>query len=1708
MSSNLTLNEEEIKGQQPQQQHFDSETFSTRSNSIVSRNSELTADTGQTSSSSLNDVHTSENFTFIPSGFQAVKSLDHASKDCCISAITFNGRTKKLVIAGGSAIWTWDYADVSDSAVKVYDFPKYEYKVVKQMLYVKKFNVYFILKKNYNLMVLNGNFEETFLVDCEMTSIMFIKFNRETDELLTGSVEGIKIWKYDQIQPTNKIDVLKPMINYGLVSKGILKNPFGDSWIKMLQINYKQQLMYGATDSDLFVYDFQKRMKFSIERAHDLLITSCVYSAEVNLMATTSVDCTVKIWNTQGSHVHTFRGHAGAITAIVNQPDDDAILITSSLDGSIRVWSLHIFEHLYTLTASSEGIVWLGLIENTSQLFSVTEKVVNVWNMNNTATFFSVTRCPIVSINLVQGQGQKTNRIFCIGEDSSMRIIGQQNRKNLSTILPPPNISPLNFLQTACYNRQQNVVYAQIDSKHAWLYTTKTNPSCKLTEWNLIDVQKAQNNAVTKRRGAKNQILTYTAVCESRMNNSPENVECLSYLSSHIEAMADEGLVSSIEGHFVIAGLRDGRILFMDPLKKGFKHAELQAHKEAITGLKHDQYHNRLLVKCNGRTCIIIQIWSLPSLQLMNEVYAPTDLTQFAVLENSIMMGFQVGLTVYEKLKVLDNDLQRMPPSFLNDEGKISRATFKPDHLTPVTSVDSCMKENIYLSSSIDGVLKIWLEEKVLITEINLETPLTASAFLNNFGDVLIGWKNHLFLIHHTKICSLISSKSQLDALPNETESFIYEDPDWHDANVHSEDMDLYLVPYPELQLTNDFLLGKVIPFKKEEPVVVEDEESTIIESEYESDENAPTEIFMSTTSSMTDLANVDYSLMEHKTDNQSLIEHGSKWYQHVDDAWPSMPHFGVTPSTTPQPNVEGGENENELDKKDEVEETAEEGTSKAASRRIEPEGKESVGIISTHKELELNKIRIKPPGYKVDKRPKGTSTKPKRPLVQPSIMISSSHDLPYANFELNEKELEQTKQIVRRNLSKSRPSAKANRKKSIQTTEKPSQNTHKKESVRPKVVRRVDKSLNNKVSAQKINVPSAERLNFSPTKSKTSFSMKGIFESDEDEEDLCSQIPSGTPSLHTSPVNTPEPEPTMVKEEIVQGRKASYSSSRQIDSALGRSVPPSSAASRPATSALSFDGRDSGIAPTPDMENTTEVDVNVGIKSCLQEKSKIYRSKTPTVKSSESGATGGGSFRSFSLSDLAESQGGSEQTLVQPGKIRLWETDVDSLDISLLKNEESDVKVEKFNTEYLNWWKNYWKKPVKHLEKNQEKKTIKFTRSKEFVESQRKLINSIYHYDSMVDAKGLPDELETDLSGLSEDERGLMLNREKLRKSQVIQQRPNTPASALPTNRIAYGNTDNVSKLLKKDYEKLQNQFDILCGQRDSKYYINFGTKFDNWHEREMKRFEISKIVKTIRELKVERTQERIDDNLRRRKGMVESRDVRQRNLFRMLRNELSIATSQASVKSAKKLLIDKEEKLRKVKANLKGRELNRLRPKIFDAFAQSDQDIMIINENGILVSSGYRSVNLHLTPEAEKELKEFSDLVRHSLLRNRSSLVKQQRFRYKITKEELIYDDDDDDEDNEIETTGGGIGGNETGKNREINKDHTAFDPRTNEGIKWRQERSVKSIPNKTYRYILVKKTKDDSELKIIPTSLEIDLIPKRFPNQAQRWLGPFLK
>jgi WD40 repeat protein len=55
----------------------------------------------------------------------------------------------------------------------------------------------------------------------------------------------------------------------------------------------------------------------------------------------------VKVWSMTGGLVHTFRGHSRAVTNLVIHPKNSTIIMTCSLDGTIRMWSLDTMDAIY-----------------------------------------------------------------------------------------------------------------------------------------------------------------------------------------------------------------------------------------------------------------------------------------------------------------------------------------------------------------------------------------------------------------------------------------------------------------------------------------------------------------------------------------------------------------------------------------------------------------------------------------------------------------------------------------------------------------------------------------------------------------------------------------------------------------------------------------------------------------------------------------------------------------------------------------------------------------------------------------------------------------------------------------------------------------------------------------------------------------------------------------------------------------------------------------------------------------------------------------------------------------------------------------------------------------------------------------------------------------------------------------------------------------
>ncbi|XP_063686058.1 uncharacterized protein LOC134819838 [Bolinopsis microptera] len=78
---------------------------------------------------------------------------------------------------------------------------------------------------------------------------------------------------------------------------------------------------------------------------------------------------------------------------------------------------------------------------------------------------------------------KKTPRVVVLGEDSSVRLLSALSGKGISTILPPPDISPLNKILDVSYSRYYGLIFLLIDSLTIWVYTSRTDPASRVDHW-------------------------------------------------------------------------------------------------------------------------------------------------------------------------------------------------------------------------------------------------------------------------------------------------------------------------------------------------------------------------------------------------------------------------------------------------------------------------------------------------------------------------------------------------------------------------------------------------------------------------------------------------------------------------------------------------------------------------------------------------------------------------------------------------------------------------------------------------------------------------------------------------------------------------------------------------------------------------------------------------------------------------------------------------------------------------------------------------------------------------------------------------------------------------------------------------------------------------------------------------------------------------
>ncbi|XP_067855161.1 uncharacterized protein [Heptranchias perlo] len=210
----------------------------------------------------------------------------------------------------------------------------------------------------------------------------------------------------------------------------------------------------------------------------------------------------------------------------------------------------------------------------------------------------------------------------------------------------------------------------------------------------------------------------------------------------------------------------------MDTEVENMKYHEIQAHKDPVILLKHDMDHSQLLSMSQETKSKRLKIWNLPKLQLIQEIPIPREAVAFSRIGSQLCLGLKSGMIDFNDIMTTDSTELTFPSIVSQDLGTKCESAEKRgmDQTGDVVTTDACSKQNIFLSCGGDNAIKIWDVFGSLLTEVVLDHTLTFACFLNDQGDILIGFKEHLFLIPHKKLMIDIEdalSDDSVQATPN-----------------------------------------------------------------------------------------------------------------------------------------------------------------------------------------------------------------------------------------------------------------------------------------------------------------------------------------------------------------------------------------------------------------------------------------------------------------------------------------------------------------------------------------------------------------------------------------------------------------------------------------------------------------------------------------------------------------------------------------------------------------------------------------------------------------------------------------------------------------------------------------------------------------------------------------------------------------------------
>ena len=298
--------------------------------------------------------------------------------------------------------------------------------------------VYYAISKDFAIKVINKDFEETDEVNAAEGRALFIVVHPKNDDIWSVGPDGVKVWHLVP-RPEINWESIKSMVNYWLQKKAEYPNT-GGGWATKAWFDSSGKYFIACSETNVVIYDLCGLECFRAENCHVTQITGVDRSDYVDLFLTCSEDSTVKIWRPVGNKLrHLITIHCGKpLTGVKMHGKDDSLVLITTIDGFIKLFSLDTFTELNRIYVCNEPIMKI-LFTPDKFLVVATQRRCFFYSLNYHYRFWAISRTFATQMELLSAD-KKTTRLQVLGADSSVRLVTRAGSDNYATLLPPPNV--------------------------------------------------------------------------------------------------------------------------------------------------------------------------------------------------------------------------------------------------------------------------------------------------------------------------------------------------------------------------------------------------------------------------------------------------------------------------------------------------------------------------------------------------------------------------------------------------------------------------------------------------------------------------------------------------------------------------------------------------------------------------------------------------------------------------------------------------------------------------------------------------------------------------------------------------------------------------------------------------------------------------------------------------------------------------------------------------------------------------------------------------------------------------------------------------------------------------------------------------------------------------------------------------------------------